>query len=339
MSATRAPRLAGCAVACVIPFLLPLAITGTYGLYVLTMVVISVLLAASLRVVFTSGQLSMGHGGVMAVGAYSSALLVTKLGLSSWASLAAGAAVAAFLGLIVGIPFVRLKGVYFSLATVFLGSIITLILVDWRSLTGGSMGISGIPRPESIHIPGFPVIDFTSNMAMYYLVLIVAAVSLVIMYLIEHSRIGLTFRSVSESESLAESVGVNTTRYRVLAFVIGSLFAGLAGALYGQFVSGFTPGGFGFIYSVYIMIYVAVGGQKSFLGPIVGGVIFTLVPEIARPLREYQPFVFAGVLMIVIFLLPDGLVSLPRVIMRAARHPRKSEATREEEPLRKVIDA
>jgi branched-chain amino acid transport system permease protein len=140
--------------------------------------------------------------------------------------------------LLVGVPFVRLKGVYFSLATVFLGSIITLILVDWRSLTGGSMGVAGIPRPDSIRLPGIATIDVTSNVAMYYLVLVIVGFSLAVMYLLEHSRVGLTFSSVRESERLAESVGVNTTWYRVLAFTIGSLFAGLAGALYAQFVGG-----------------------------------------------------------------------------------------------------
>jgi branched-chain amino acid transport system permease protein len=324
MTKRKAYKLGGCGVGWIVPLLLPLVVTGNYGLYILTMVGIGVLLASSLRVVFTSGQLSMGHGGVMAVGAYTCALLVTKLGWSSWAALAAGAGAAALVGLLVGIPFVRLKGVYFSLATVFLGSIITLILVDWRSVTGGSMGISNIPRPDSIPIPGLSGIDFNSNVAMYYLVAVIVGVSLAVMYLIEHSRVGLTFASVRESESLAESVGVNTLWYRVLAFTVGCLFAGLAGGLYAQFTSGMTPGGFGFIYSVYIMIYVAVGGQKGFLGPIVGSVLFTLIPEIARPLRAYQPFVFAGALMLVVFFLPDGLISLPRVILGAGRRRRKA---------------
>jgi branched-chain amino acid transport system permease protein len=192
------------------------------------------------------------------------------------------------------------------------------------------MGVAGIPRPGAIRLPGVSAIDFTSNVAMYYLVLVIVGVSLVIMYLLEHSRVGLTFSSVRESERLAESVGINTTWYRVLAFAIGSLFAGLAGALYAQFVGGITPGGFGFIYSVYIMIYVAVGGQKGFLGPIVGAILFTLVPEIARPLKAYQPFVFAGALMLVVFFLPDGLISLPRVVIDRARRSKRLKADGDE---------
>jgi branched-chain amino acid transport system permease protein len=298
----------------VILFLIPIFITGEYQLHVMILVGIAVIMSSSLRVIFNSGQLSMGHGGLMTLGAYTAALLVMKLGWSSWAALVASAASAGLLALLVGFPFVRLKGIYFSLITVFLGIIIGLIFEQWRSVTGGAFGISGIPKPDSIMIAGLINIQFNSKIAMYYLILIVLLISLIILYLIEHSRIGLTFASIRESDFLIESVGVNTAWYKILSFTIGCLFAGLAGGLYSQYLGIITPNGFGFIYSVYIMIYVIVGGNRRFAGPIIGAVILTILPEVARPLKAYQPFIFAGILMLVIFLLPDGLVSLPQKI-------------------------
>ena len=139
----------------IVLFLLPLAVTGPYQLHVLIMMGIAVMLSSSLRLIFNSGQLSLGHGGMMTFGAYTTALLITKLGLSTWLALAAGAAAGALLALLVGYPFMRLKGIYFSLVTVFLAEVVRLVAEQWRSLTSGSMGISNIPPPDAIAITRF----------------------------------------------------------------------------------------------------------------------------------------------------------------------------------------
>jgi branched-chain amino acid transport system permease protein len=307
----------------IIFFLMPVFITGQYKQSVMIMVGINILMACSLRQVFNSGQLSMGHGGFMAVGAYTAALLITKSDLSSWAALAAGAAAAGITGLLIGLPFTRLKGIYFSLITVFLGIVIGIIIDQWRNFTGGPYGITNIPPPDSIVISSLLNISFNSTIAQYYLVISIVFISLVVMYAIEHSRIGRTFISIKESDFLAESVGVNVNWFRVLSFSIGGMFAGLAGGLYAQYLSVITPGPFGFIFSVYVMIYVIVGGLGSFAGPIIGAIILSTLPELARPLREYQPFVFSAVLMIVIFFLPDGLMSLPQKLKRLIKYRSK----------------
>ena len=322
MRSRRFIKLSSYIVMTLIAFLLPVFITGEYKQSVMIMVGINILMACSLRQVFNSGQLSMGHGGFMAVGAYTAALLITKSDLSSWAALAAGAAAAGIMGLLMGLPFTRLKGIYFSLITVFLGIVIGIIIDQWRNFTGGPYGITNIPPPDSIVISGLLNISFNSTIAQYYLIISIVLISLVVMYAIEHSRIGRTFISIKESDFLAESVGVNVNWFRVLSFSIGGMFAGLAGGLYAQYLSVITPGPFGFIFSVYVMIYVIVGGLGSFAGPIIGAVILSTLPELARPLREYQPFVFSAVLMIVIFCLPDGLMSLPQKLIRLIKYRR-----------------
>ena len=297
-------------------FLAPLFIKGPYTLHILIMASMNVILASSLRLIATSGQLSIAHGGMMAVGAYTSALLVMKLGLSSWAALPLAGLAAAGLALLVGFPFVRIKGIYFAMVTVFLSEMIILTAEHWRSLTGGSSGIINIPQPDPIAIPRLLNIDFASKVDFYYFILALMLVTLLILYAIEHSRIGLTWLSIQQADFLAESVGVNTARFKVLAFCIGCFFAGIAGSFYSQYISVINPRTFGFFFAIYIVVYVIVGGTGRFSGPIYGAFILTILPEFIRVLKEFQPFIFAGVLMLVIFFLPEGLVGLPQRLVR-----------------------
>jgi len=297
-------------------FLVPLFITGPYWLHILILVGMNIILASSLRLIATSGQLSLGHGGMMAVGAYTSALLVMKLGLSSWAALPAAGVAAGIIALLIGFPFVRLKGIYFAMVTIFMAEMIMLTAEQWRSLTGGSSGIINIPRPDPIVIPGLLNMDFASKVDFYYLMLVLMLVTLLILYAIERSRIGLTWLSIQQAEPLSESIGVNTARFKVLAFCIGCFFAGIAGAFYSQYISVINPHAFGFFFAIYVVVYMIVGGMKRFAGPILGAFLLTMLPEVASPLRQYQPFVFAGVLMAVIFFLPGGLVSLPQQLKK-----------------------
>jgi len=305
-------------------FLIPLFVTSPYLIHIFILAGIGIILASSLRLIFNSGQFSLAHGGMMTIGAYTSALLVMKMGLSTWVAMGAGAAAAAFLALLVGYPLVRLKGIYFALGTVFLEEIIRLIAQQWTDLTGGVLGLTSIPKPDPIVIPGLLNMNFASKVDFYYLALVLVLFTLLILYAIERSSINQTFLSIKQSDSLAESIGVNTTKFKVLAFTIGCFFAGLAGAFYSQFMTVVTPSSFGFVYSVYIIVYMIVGGEKKFYGPIIGAVILTFLPESVRMLKEYQPYVFAGVLMLVIFFLPEGIVSLPQRLKMFIRERREN---------------
>ena len=304
-------------------FLVPLFIRGQYSLHILIMAAMNIILASSLRLIATSGQLSLAHGGMMAVGAYTSALLMMKLGVSSWASLPLAGIAAAGLALLVGFPFVRIKGIYFAMVTVFLAEMVMLAAEHWRDLTGGSLGIVNIPRPDQISIPSLLTIDFNSKVHFYYFILALMLGTLLVLYAVERSRMGLTLLSIQQNESLAKSIGVNTSRLKVFAFCIGCFFAGIAGSFYSQYVNVINPRSFGFFFAIYVVVYMIVGGVKKFSGPIYGAFILSVLPEFIRALKEFQPFVFAGVLMLVIFFLPEGLVDLHKQLIKVYKKRRR----------------
>jgi len=296
--------------------LVPLLITQPYVLHILIMMAVNIGLASSLRFIATSGQFSLGHAGMVSIGAYTSALLVMKLGLSFWLAFPLSGLTAMCIAFLVGYPFVRLKGIYFTMVTLFFTEVIKLTAEQWRSLTGGVAGIIAIPRPNAIIIPGLLNANFASKADFYYLALMMVVFTLLILYAIESSRIGMTFLSIQQSEPLAESVGVNSSGFRVLAFSIGCFFAGLDGAFYCHYLSAIAPASFGFLLSINVFIYMVVGGMRRFSGPIMGAIILTLIPELARGVKEYEPFVFAGILLLVIFFLRGGVVSLPEKLSK-----------------------
>jgi branched-chain amino acid transport system permease protein len=300
-------------------FLIPLFVKATYVLHILILVAVNVILASSLRLIATSGQLSLGHGGMMVIGAYTSALLVMKLGFSTWAALPAAGLASGGIAVLVGYPFTRLRRIYFTMVTIFFAEVIRLIIEQWRGLTGGTSGLLNIPRPNAIFAFGFVDIDFTSRAHFYYLILVMVLITLLVLYALEHSRIGLTWFSIQQADSLAESVGINTTRFKVIAFGIGCFFAGIAGAFYSHYMAVLTPTAFGVFYAINILVYMVVGGMGRFSGPIAGALVLTILPESVRILKEYQPFVFAGVMMVIVLFLPEGLVGLPERLRKLVK--------------------
>ena len=297
-------------------FFIPLVISSPYYLSILVMCGINIILASSLRVLYNCGELSLAHGGMMLLGAYTSGLLVVKLGMSSWMALLMGGVAATVLALLVGYPFLRLKGIYFALVTAFLSEVVSLIAKQWSSVTGGTMGITGIPTPDPLVIPGLLNIDFSSPDKFYYLVLCLVLVILLILYAIEDSHTFMTWISIRESNDLATSVGVNINNYKVLAFCICCFFAGIAGALYSQFMGIVTPTSFGFTYSIYVIVYLVVGGVRKFIGPILGALILTLIPELARELKQFVPYIFAGVMLLIIAFMPQGIAGIPQLLVK-----------------------
>ena len=311
MNKKKAFQIPGLLVITVVVFLVPIFIPGPYILHVLILTLMNIVLASSLRLINLTGQISLAHSGMLMIGAYTSTLLVMKAGFSTWGSLIIAAIFAAIIAVLLGIPYTKLKGIYFSIITILTNEIVTLVAQQWRGMTNGSNGIYNIPKPDPIVIPGIINIVFDSRSDFYYMMLVIAIISLVIMYAIEHSRVGMAMQGIKQSESLSESVGINSTWYQVLAFAIGCFFSGLTGAFYSQYISAIDPTTFGFIFAVYTLIYMVVGGQGKFIGPIIGAFILTLLPELLRPLKEFQPYFFAAVLIVIIFFLPKGLIGLP----------------------------
>ena len=181
---------------------------------------------------------------------------------------------------------------------------VVLTAQQWQSLTGGAAGIFDIPRPNPVSLFGMFRVDFSSKVEFYYLALALMLISLIILYAVEKSRIGMVLRGVQQADSLAESVGIDTTGFKVLAFTVGSFFPGVLGAFYSHYISAVNPDTFAFLFTIYILIYMTVGGEKGSFGPILGAAVLTILPEVSRPLKAFEPFVFAAVLIAVIFFVP-----------------------------------
>ncbi len=278
----------------------------------LVLLTINVLVVASYRLLTLTGEWSLAHVVMMGVGAYGSALCAKSLGFPVPIAMIAGALVAGATAGLLSFPLFRMKGFYFLIGSFAAGEVIRLMWKRFTDPFGGPKGIQRIPGFPEIDL-GFVRIDFFDPANYYYLALIVVLVSLWVLYRVERSRIGLTFHAIHWQDKLAESVGVDTFRYRMLAFVIASFFAGLAGALYAHYLVTVNPNQFNVDTMVYVLIWAIVGGTTRWYGPILGVVILTFIDEIIlRSLGadQIRPLLYGGILILSILFLPQGLESL-----------------------------
>jgi branched-chain amino acid transport system permease protein len=316
----RISRIIGYLVLLAFIFSLPTIAGGNgYYIHVLILCVVNVILASSLRAISTTGQISLGHAGFMSVGAYTSAIVVMKLGFSTYAGLLLGGLVAAIVAVVIAFPVTRVKTLYLAMLTLFLGVFISLGLTEFRGVTGGTSGIISIPSLDTISILGLNL-DFTTRTANYYFISIVMVIVLAFLFTLDHSYIGKTCKAIAQDDALAASSGINVTKYKVAIFCIGCFIAGVAGGFDAHYLSVITPDSFGIFPSIYIMIYVIVGGPQRFAGAVIGAVVLTIIPEAFRAFKEYQPLIFVAILYLVVFLLPGGLVSLPRYFKFSVRN-------------------
>jgi len=274
---------------------------GDYYVHVFALVFTNVILAASLRPSLTCGQLNIGHSAFMSIGAYTSALLAKNLAVPFEISLVCGALLAAAVGLAIGYPSLRLRGVYFAMVTVAFVEVIRLIAQLWVSLTRGMSGLSGIPKP-----------------------------SILVLWKLEHSRLGLIWKSIGLGDNLAQSLGVDIARHKLLAFMLGCFFAGTAGAFYAHFIRFLFPPEFGFLMATNILVYNYVGGRGHFVGPVVGATFLSLLSEPFRG-SPYETIFFSIAMLLTILFLPGGLITLPRKLAelrwwRTASSPTPSPA-------------
>ena len=268
--------------------------------------VINVLVVVSYRLVTLTGEWSLIHAVMMGTGAYSSALVTKNLGLSFWLGLPIAGITAAVIAALLCFPLFRMTQFYFLIGSFAAGEAIRLCWIHFIKPFGGTGGISGVPSPELMNI------DFLEPIPYFYLALIIVSLCLLLLYRIEISRIGLTLNAVHWKAPLAESVGVNTWNYRSLAFVTGSLFVGIAGALKVHYIGTVTPRQFDIGFMVFILIWVIVGGYRTFYGAILGAVVLSVLDEAFREFDELRPAIYGGLLIASILFLPAGLESLPQ---------------------------
>jgi branched-chain amino acid transport system permease protein len=305
-------------------FSVPLWMTDLYVLHVLIITGIFIIAAMSLNLLLGyTGQLSLGHVAFFGIGAYVSSL--TALGFEVhllpnwqvamapkpvWLGMTLAVLVAGACGWVIGKVSFKVRGAYFVIVSVSFAEVIRLVALNWVELTQGPMALNNIPA-LLLGIPGSFELSFLRKPAHYWLVLTVAVVCYVLIRRLVQSRAGRAMIALRENEPLATSVGVDVTRYLVLATVIAAGMAGAAGTLYAHYVRIVDPDIFLFIYTVTMVIMVVTGGKGTLAGPIVGGLIFGLLPELLRAaaIRPEVQWVIYGVLMIlVVYFLPEGIV-------------------------------
>jgi branched-chain amino acid transport system permease protein len=278
-----------------------------YVLHVAIVVLINVVYAVALYVIMRMGYLSFGHAGYIALGAYTSALLATKLGVSVWLGIVAGGVVAGAFAWALGAVTLKLRGIYFSLSVFAFAEIVNAVFRAFDAL-GGPAGIPAVPRPWWFGH------RLNTHLQFYYVVLAVALVSLVFMYRLQRTRFGFTLLAVRtrDTEALAESIGIDAARYKTLAFVVSCFFCGLMGAVHAHYLRFVSPFVFTFFLSTDLVVYNMVGGLGSFWGPVAGTVLLTALGEQLFAAGYYKSLVYAAVLLAVILALPGGLIELPR---------------------------
>jgi len=280
---------------------------NSYWLFICYDIAINVILAVSLNLINGyTGQFSLGHAGFMAIGAYTAAVITNQFGelnifLSGavfLSALLAGGLLAALGGLLVGIPTLRLRGDYLAIVTLGFGEIIRVVLQNMNSV-GGARGLS-----------------VTHGWTNFFWAFGFAAVTVYVVTALVHSTYGRGFIAVRDDEVAASAMGINATKYKVTAFVIGAFFAGIAGGLYAHSKQFITPGGFNFMQSITFVVMVILGGMGNTVGVIIAAVLLTLLPEFLRPVAEYRMIIYSLVLIILMLTRPQGLFSLRKTMTK-----------------------
>jgi branched-chain amino acid transport system permease protein len=281
--------------------LLPLFIESPYWIHIFILTFVYVIATVSLRAITISGEFPLAHGAFMGIGAYVSAVPAKWLGWPIWLTLPMGGLTAMVVGVLVGYPFARLRALYYAMVSLFFGIGILQVFFVFQRWTGAYHGLTNIPLL-------FP--NTASKVPYYYFFLGLSAVCLLALYRFEHCRIGVSLKAIAQSHIVASSVGINEARYRVLALGVGCFFVGIAGAAYGHYNSTLSYTSFDMLATMWLFIYVLIGGIDSFFGPILGTALLFIVPELFRVMKGFVPYISAGILLIVAYARPEGLVSL-----------------------------
>jgi branched-chain amino acid transport system permease protein len=302
----------------VFAFLYPL-FTGRYAQDVATNVLIYICLGLGLNVVVgLAGMLDLGYIAFYGVGAYTYALLNIHFGMSFWVCLPIAATLAMIAGSLIGYPTLRMRGDYLAIVTLGFGEIVRIILNNWMSLTNGPNGILGI-NPPSIYIPSFEngfsleVLYLKKLHYLYYVALLLAIITTIAVRNLNFSRVGRAWESIREDETAAELMGVNTFKLKLLAYAMGALFAGMAGAFFCARMRFVSPESFTFLESAMVLSMVVLGGMGSIPGIILGAAALIVLPEVFREFETYRMLVFGMSMVVMMLFRPAGLIPAKRM--------------------------
>ncbi len=303
---TRGALLAGLlAFLVAIPFLPVLG--NIYQISILISALIYVMLALGLNIVVgLAGQLVLGYAAFYAIGAYTYALLTTYFGFGFWICLPIGGIMTILFGLALGFPVLRLRGDYLAIVTLGFGEIVRLILLNWVGITGGSHGISNIPKPGFF---GMELSLQSNTIYLYYLCLAAVIVTILTISRLKNSRVGLALQALREDEIASEAMGINLTRVKLMAFALSSAWAGFAGVFFAAKTSFVNPASFTFMESAMMLSMVVLGGMGSITGVTLGALILILVPEYLRAFADYRMLLFGATMVIMMIFRPQGLIT------------------------------
>jgi branched-chain amino acid transport system permease protein len=322
--ARRALVLGGIGLAAALPAVAP----SSYVMHLLVMSALWAILALSMELVLgVTGLLSAAHGALFGIGGYTAALLVVRAGWNSWPALLLAAIAGALGGLLIGLPTLRARGPYFVISSLCFGLVVQIVIDKWDAVTFGPVGVSSIPAPSPIAIPGVGRISFDSVPAQYWAILATLIVVVIGVGRIVDSRVGRAFQAIRVNEGLAEALGVPTARLSLLAFVLSGAIAGVAGGFYGFYITFLSPADASFWISLNAILFVVVGGAGTIGGPIVGAFVMTVLPETLRLFEEWRLFIFGLLLIVVMIGFPQGIAGGARALWGRATRRRAEESS------------
>lgn len=295
---------------------LPLIIRDRYFQHILVLCGIYVILTSSWNLLAGySGLLNLGHAAFFGIGGYSSALIALKFHITPWIGLPVGGAVAAIFGILLGIPSFRLRGPYLAITTIGFSEILRLVAMNWVSLTRGSLGLFGIPALTAFKFSKDFHIEFISEQNAYYVILVCVVLTLILLNKLINSEFGISLKSMREDEMGAESIGIDTSRYKLTVFMISAFLAGFAGAFYAHYIRLISPEMFTLGETFNVLAMVMVGGLGTLFGPVVGAVLLTFLSESLRFLKDIikvdiRLIIYGGLLILTILFMRNGIVGL-----------------------------
>ena len=287
--------------------LVPLVVTDNYLLHLFIMTSIWVMLSTNFNVILSAGQLSLGQIAFFGIGAYTSGILAVKLQVPFLAAMLAGGVFSALMGLFIGRITLKMRGSHFVLVTFAFGEICRLVATNWVKLTNGPMGLRNIP-PPAIEFTGTFRFDFTDFRSQCYLALVLTLATISVAYRLRYSRYGRAFTALKSAEDLAESVGISHYKFVTMAVLTSTFLTGLTGSFYAHYTALVSPEIFAFANMVNLLIMVIGGGRNSIAGPMVGALVFTLLPEFLRAFQVYRMLLFGALLTLIVIFMPQGIV-------------------------------
>jgi len=312
-------RLIAATLFLVVVALVPLMTQSPYYLDVCIRIIINALLAICFIMVLRTGLVNLSMTAFWGLGAYVSAVLVMKLGVSFWLALPATAVMVGIVALAVGAVIISSGWLGFIVLTAVLGMVFS-VTVGSIDYVGAYSGLNNIPPPDPVKLGSLPELVFNAKTPYFYLILVIAVVVILVCLAFYSSSVGRAWRAIKLNARLARALGVDVFRYRLLAFVVSCMMLGLVGSFYAHYVRYISPDSFPIMISVKIQMYAVLGGFGfAILGPLVGSFFMTLLPEVMQSMKEYANLFVGGIVILLMLFLPGGLLSIWSVCTRRSR--------------------